>query len=231
MVIVTGHRGCGTNGLGLGEPENTLRSIQRAIDLGADQIEIDTHLTSDLQVVVIHDENVDRTTNGTDKVRDYTLKELRALDAGSGERIPTLAEVIDVVKGKVLLQVELKGRDVEDRVVQVIKESDMVEDVVLTAFRHGAVKRAKALESRLRTGVLFVCSPINPTRLAHDAGANNLHPNVDYVDVALVNSAHKEGLSVYVWNADTEEKAREMLRLGVDAIGTNRLDVVLPLVR
>lgn len=230
MVIVTGHRGCGTKGFGLGEPENTLRSIRRAIDLGADQIEIDTHLTSDRQVVVIHDETVDRTTNGTGKVRDYTLAELRTLDAGFGERVPTLREVIDMVRGKAILQVELKGKDVEDGVVQILKESNMIEDVVLTSFRHSAVKRAKDLENSLRTGVLFVCSPINPTRLAHEAKANNLHPNVDYVDVALVGSAHREGFGVYVWNADTEEKAKEMLKLGVDGIGTNRLDIVLPLV-
>ena len=230
MVVVTGHRGCGTNGLGIGEPENTLRSIRRAIDLGADQIEIDTHLTSDRQVVVIHDETVDRTTNGTGEVRDYALAELRALDAGFGERVPTLEEVIDTVRGKAILQVELKGKDVEDSVVQILKESGMVEEVVLTSFRHSAVKRAKDLESRLRTGVLFVCSPINPTSLAHEAKANNLHPNVEYVDAALVHSAHREGLGVYVWNADTEEKAKEMLKLGVDGIGTNRLDIVLPLV-
>jgi len=230
LVVVTGHRGCGTKGLGLGEPENTLRSIRRTIDLGTDQIEIDTHLTSDRRVVVIHDETVDRTTNGTGKVRDHTLAELRALDAGFGERVPTLEDVIDTVRGKATLQVELKGRDVEDSVVQIIKDLDMVEEVVLTSFRHSAVKRAKDLENRLKTGVLFVCSPVNPTSLAHEAKANNLHPNVDYVDAAFVDSAHREGLGVYVWNADTEEKAKEMLKLGVDGIGTNRLDIVLPLV-
>ena len=230
LVVVTGHRGCGTNGLGLGEPENTLRSIRRAIGLGADQIEVDTHLTADLQVVVIHDETVDRTTNGTGKVQNYTLAELRTLDAGFGERIPTLEEVIDIVRGKAILQIELKGKDVEDKVVQILKESDMVEKVVLTSFRHGAVKRVKDLENRLRTGVLFVCSPVNPTSLAHEARADNLHPNIEYVDATLVDSAHREGLGVYVWNADTEEKAKEMLKLGVDGIGTNRLDAVLPLV-
>lgn len=214
----------------MGEPENTLCSIRRAIDLGADQIEIDTHLTYDRQVVVIHDETVDRTTEGKGKVQNYTLEELRALDAGSGERVPTLREVIELVRGKAILRVELKGRGVEDSVVQIIKESDMVEDVVLTSFRHNAVKRAKALESRIRTGVLFVCSPINPTRLAHDAQANNLHPNVDYLDATLVRSAHQEGLGVFIWNANTEETAKEMLKLGVDGIGTDRLDIVLPIV-
>ena len=229
MVIVTGHRGCGTKEIGLGDPENTLRSIRRAVELGADQVEIDAHLSLDNRVVVIHDSTVDRTTNSKGKVRDYALAELEALDAGQGERIPTLEEVIDSVKGKAMLQIELKGIGVEDEVTRIIKASGMVEQSVLTSFRHGAVARAKTLEPRLCTGVLFVCSPISPARLAADVGADNIHPNVEYVDASLVESAHRKGLGVYVWNADTEEKAIEMLRLGIDAIGTNRLDIVLPL--
>ena len=229
MVIITGHRGCGTKGIGLSEPENTLRSILRAVELGADQVEVDAHLSLDNRVVMIHDSTVDRTTNGRGKIRGYTLAELRALDAGQGERIPTLEEVIDSVRGKATLQIELKGIGVEDEVIRITKASGMVEQSIITSFRHDAVARAKALEPRICTGVLFVCSPISPTRLAGDAGADNLHPNVEYVDASLVELAHQKGLGVYVWNADTEEKAIEMLQFGVDAIGTNRLDIVLPL--
>lgn len=228
MVLVTGHRGCGTKGIGLGEPENTLRSIRKAVELGADQVEVDVHLSQDNRVVVIHDSTVDRTTNERGKVRDYTLAELEALDAGQGERVPTLEEVIDSVKAKAMLQIELKGIGVEDEVTRIIKASGMVKQSVLASFRHDAVARAKTLEPNICTGVLFVCSPINTARLAEDAGADNIHPNVEYVDASLVESAHRKGLGVYVWNADTEEKAIEMLRLEVDAIGTNRLDIVLP---
>jgi glycerophosphoryl diester phosphodiesterase len=228
LVLVTGHRGCGTKGIGLGEPENTLHSIRKAVELGADQVEVDAHLSQDNRVVVIHDSTVDRTTNERGKVRDYTLAELEALDAGQGERVPTLEEVIDSVKAKAMLQIELKGIGVEDEVTRIIKASGMVKQSVLTSFRHDAVARAKTLEPNICTGVLFVCQPINTARLAEDAGADNIHPNVEYVDASLVESAHRKGLGVYVWNADTEEKAIEMLRLEVDAIGTNRLDIVLP---
>ena len=231
MVIVTGHRGCGTKGIGTLEPENTVQSIVRAIGLGADQIEIDAQLTADHHVVVIHDETVDRTTDGSGRVAHYTLESIRNLDAGLGERIPTLEEVIDVARGKVVLQIELKGRDVQDEVVRIVKKRDMIDKVVLTSFRHEAVRKAKALEHRIRTGVLFLCAPVDSTQLAINAHANNLHPNVDYVDSAMIDAAHRCGLKVFVWNADTQEKAKEMLRYGVDGIGTNRLDLVLPLVK
>jgi glycerophosphoryl diester phosphodiesterase len=110
LVVVTGHRGCGTKGTGTTEPENTIRSIVRAIGLGADQIEIDAQLTADNRVVVIHNETVDRTTDGSGRVAHYALEGIRNLDAGLGERIPTLEEVIEVVEGKVVLQIELKGK-------------------------------------------------------------------------------------------------------------------------
>ena len=103
-MILTGHRGAAAL-----EPENTLLSMQKAIDLSVDQIEIDVHLTSDQHLVVIHDTTVDRTTDGQGAVADFTLEKIKQLDAGKGERIPTLQEVIDLVRGKVVLQIELKG--------------------------------------------------------------------------------------------------------------------------
>ena len=103
-MILTGHRGAAAL-----EPENTLLSMQKAIDLGVDQIELDVHLTRDQHLVVIHDTTVDRTTDGQGAVADFTLEEIKRLDAGKGERIPTLQEVIDLVRGKVVLQIELKG--------------------------------------------------------------------------------------------------------------------------
>lgn len=236
MVIVTGHRGCGTNRIGekvsdLGEPENTSRSFVRAVELGVDQIELDVHLSSDGQLVVIHDETVDRTTNGRGLVCNYAVKELKDLELAKGERIPTLSEVIAILRGRTILQIELKGLGAEELVVELLKAENMVCDVVLTSFRHEAVKKAKTLEPRLRTGVLFACAPITPSRLGLDAEADNLHPNIGWVTRSMVEDAHRNGLKVYVWNADTSQVAEKMLKLGVDAIGTNRLDITLPIIR
>ncbi len=225
MVIVTGHRGAA----GL-EPENTIRSFQRALALGVDQVELDVHLTHDRELVVIHDETLDRTTNGQGPVQGVTLDELQTLDAGKGERVPTLQEVIDVVKGRAVLQIELKGLGVEEAVVQAVEANQLVGAVVVTSFRHYMVRRVKALNPRVSTGVLFRCLPLDAPRLAHDAGADALHPHVDYIDAHLVENGHRHGLQVRAWNTDDPDQMRRLLALGVDAIGSNRPDILLNVV-
>jgi len=226
MVKVTGHRGAAAL-----EPENTIKSVRKALDLGVDQVEIDVHLTKDGRLVVIHDERVDRTTNGRGYVRDLTLAEIRKLDAGKGERVPTLQEVVDAVRGRAVLQIELKGLGVERETVGTVEANRIVEEVVLTSFRHGAVKRARELNPRLETGVLFYCHPVRVCQLALDAGASAIHPNVDFVDRAMVEEAHGLGLKVRAWNSDDEDQMRRLIGLGVDAIGSNRPDLLMKVVR
>ncbi|MFQ6075312.1 MAG: glycerophosphodiester phosphodiesterase [Candidatus Bathyarchaeia archaeon] len=226
MVIVTGHRGAA----GL-EPENTIRSFKRALELGVDQVELDVHLTKDRRLAVIHDTTVDRTTNGHGHVGDLTLEEIRKLDAGKGERVPTLQEAIDVVRGRAILQIELKGLGVEEAVVKTVEENRIVDEVILTSFRHYMVKRAKTLNPRLSTGVLFLCIPMDAPRLAIDAGAEGLHANVNYIDAHLVEDGHRYGLKVRAWNTDDPEQMRWLLGLGVDAIGSDRPDILLDVVR
>ena len=104
MVVKVGHRGAAGH-----EPENTLRSFRKALDLGADMVELDVHLCGTGELVVIHDETVDRTTDGSGSVRDMPFHELRGLDAGKGERIPTLREVLDLLEGRAGVNIELKG--------------------------------------------------------------------------------------------------------------------------
>lgn len=226
MVKVTGHRGAAAL-----EPENTIRSVRKALDLGVDQVEIDVHLTRDGKLIVMHDERVDRTTNGRGYVRDLTLEEIRKLDAGKGERVPTLQEVIDVVRGRAILQIELKGLDVERYTVDTVEKNRLVDGVMLTSFRHGAVRRTKELNPRLKTGVLFYCYPVRACQLALDARANAIHPNVDFVDRVMVEEAHRLGLEVRVWNSDDEEQMRRLVALGVDAIGSNRPDLLVRIVK
>ena len=226
MVVVTGHRGAGFL-----EPENTIRSIRRAIELGVDQVEIDVHLSRDGKLVVIHDETLDRTTNGHGFVRDYTLAELKKLDAGKGEKIPTLQEVIDAVKGKVMLQIELKEPAAADQVVKTVEDNGLVGDVIVTSFWHHAVKRVKELNPRIETGVLFACSPIDVAQLAINAGADALHANFNYVDSSMVEEAHRHGLKIRVWNPDDEYHLKRIAALDVDAIGSNRPDLLLKLLK
>lgn len=224
MVNVTGHRGAA----GL-EPENTLRSFRRALDLGVDAIELDVHLTKDQHLVVIHDATVDRTTDGTGAVRDLTLCEIQQLDAGLGEHVPTLQEVIDLVAQKTILQIELKGIDVEHKVAQSIADNRLINHVIVTSFHHNMVKTIKTLNPQISTGVLFLGLPIDAPHLAHEAQADAVHPHVNYVDTQLVESCHSHGLSVRVWNTDDPAQMQKMISLDVDAIGSNRPDLLLQL--
>ena len=224
MVNVTGHRGAA----GL-EPENTLRSFQRALDLGVDVIELDVHLTKDQHLVVIHDATVDRTTDGSGVVCDLTLHKIQQLDAGLGEHVPTLQEVIDLVAQNAILQIELKGLGVEHKVAQTITANRLINHVTVTSFRHNMVKTIKTLNPQISTGVLFLGLPVDAPHLAHDAHADAVYPHVNYIDTQLLENCHTKGRSVRVWNTDNPSQMQEMIALDVDAIGSNRPDILLQL--
>ena len=221
-MILTGHRGAAKL-----EPENTLLSIQKAIDLGVDQIEIDVHLTRDQHLVVIHDTTVDRTTDGQGAIADLTLAEVKQLEAGKGERIPTLQEVIDLVRGKVILQIELKGPDTAEPVIQAVEQNSMENEVLLTSFVHDRLREARQLNPYLRLGALWSNPPPDACEQAVDMGAEAIHIQHLNIDSQLVGEAHAHGLMIRAWNPDTVEEIQRVVDLGVDAIGSNRPDLLI----
>lgn len=225
-MILTGHRGAAEL-----EPENTLLSIQKAIDLEVDQIEIDVHLTRDQNLVVIHDTTVDRTTDGQGAVADLTLAEIKQLDAGKGERIPTLQEVIDLVRGKVVLQIELKGPDTAEPVVRTVERNSIENEILLTSFVHDRLREARRLNPGLALGALWSNPPDDACEQAVDMGALGIHIQYENIDAQLVQKAHGHGLLIRAWNPDTAEEIQQMIDLGVDAVGSNRPDLLIALGR
>ena len=221
-MIRTGHRGAAKL-----EPENTLLSIQKAIDLGVDQIEIDVHLTRDQHLVVIHDTTVDRTTDGQGEISDFTLAEAKQLDAGKGERVPMLQEVMDIVRGKVILQIELKGPGTAEPVLQTVKQNSMENEVLLTSFVHDRLREARQLNPNLRLGALWAVPPPDACEQAIDMGAEAIHIQHLNIDPELVAKAHAHGLQIRAWNPDTVEEIQRAVDLGVDAIGSNRPDLLI----
>jgi glycerophosphoryl diester phosphodiesterase len=207
------------------EPENTLRAIERALEYAVDMVEIDVRETRDGQIVVIHDETLERTTNGRGYVHQASFSELRKLDAGKGERIQTLKEVIDLVKGKVGLVVELKDSRTADKVAEILSENNLVDQTLVTSFMHSAVKRIKELNPQFKTGVIFRSAPIKPSQLALDANANALFPRYKYVTTQMVEDAHDNHLTVNVWTVDTREEIEYYVRMGVDGVVTNKPDL------
>ena len=232
---VVGHRGA------MGHcPENTPASFERGLELGADWIELDVHLSRDGALVVIHDETVDRTTDGHGAVRDHTLAELKALDAGgwfgpeyAGQRIPTLDEVLAWARRcNTIVDIEIKNAPVyyagiEAAVVDAVRRHDMTEQVIVISFDHAAVKQVKALEPRVATGVLFAGRPVDGgLGMARQAQADAVLPHWAYVTETDVAAAHAAGLSVAPWASSDPDVLRQLIAAGVDAIGTNHPDVL-----
>jgi len=224
MIYVVGHRGAAKV-----EPENTLRGFRYAIELGVEYVECDVHLTKDGHLVVIHDETVNRTTNGSGRVSEMTLQEIRELDAGKGERIPNIGEVLDLVKGKVKLLLELKGEGVEEKAVEEVKRRGMEDQVVFTSFHVERLKRVKEIDPDLKVGVIFgePPSPEEMCRIALSVGACGVGINHKHLTEEHVREAHQHGLEVRAWNPDTREEMLAAIEKGVDGVSSNRPDVLL----
>lgn len=236
-----GHRFWGTGrALGIAHrgasryaPENTLAAIRLALDHGAPAVECDVQRTTDGQLVIIHDQTVDRTTDGRGPVAVHTLADLRRLDAGrwfapafAGERIPMLDEVLEVAAGRALLTLEIKNgptfyEGIEQQVLEAIRRRGMEEDVLLISFDHESLRRVRALSPRIATGILYAARLVDGPGAAHAAGADALSISWDYITEDVVSGGHGASLGVFVWTVDDEDMVRHCLALGVDGITSN----------
>jgi glycerophosphoryl diester phosphodiesterase len=217
MLRVIAHRGARVE-----EPENTLRAVKRAAECGADAVEIDVRRSNDQELVIMHDETLDRTTNGSGKVSEQTLEQLRALDAGKGEKIPTLSEVLSLVKAlEPELVIELKEPGMEERVVREILEAGMERNVVIASFYHSLLLRMKELAPNLKTGVILSSLPVFPVTLALDAKAAVIFQRYPRLTCEYSEEARRNGLEIYVWIINTVEDFERVRRLGVNGIVTD----------
>ena len=234
-VWVVGHRGAMGH-----RPVNTFASFEHALELGADWIELDVHLTRDGALAVIHDESVDRTTDGHGLVQDHSLAELKQLDAGAwfgpayaGQRVPTLDEVLAWARLRgTVVDIEIKNAPIyyagiEEAVIKALDSQQMAEQVIVISFDHRAVKRVKDLDARIATGVLYAGRPVDAgVNLARQANADALLPHWAYVTSDDVRAAHEAGLAVAPWASSDPKILAHLIEAGVDAIGTNHPDVL-----
>ena len=228
MISVTGHRGA--RGLA---PENTLAAFRLARELGCDAVELDVQLTSDGELAVIHDETLERTTNGHGRVSACTIAELKRLDAGKGERIPTVGEVLDLLgESRLVIQMELKGPGTEEAAARAVRDRRLESRVAFTSFHHRRVLKMKSLLPDVTTGILVTCSPVDPKGLLDSAGVDNLHVNEARLDRELVAAVHAAGHRIYAWGHIVEIPVIDrVIALGVDAIGSDRPDLVIEQLR
>jgi glycerophosphoryl diester phosphodiesterase len=225
--VVMAHRGASA-----AAPENTLVAYEKAIEMGADWAELDVRQTRDGAIVLMHDKTVHRTTGVKGFVWDLTLEELRTLEAGSwfgeefrGEPIPTLEEVIRLVKGRMKLNIEVKISENEPgiarKVVDILRTEDFSEECIITSFDMETVKTFKAIAPDLRTGLIF------DKKYRSDVFEGNweiLSSNFELVDAEFIRLARKSGKKVYVWTVNDGEEMLRLIGLGVDGIITDKPD-------
>jgi glycerophosphoryl diester phosphodiesterase len=216
MVLRIGHRGAAGY-----EPENTLLSFRKAIELKADMVELDVHICKSGEVVVIHDDTVDRTTNGTGKVCELTLSELKRFDAGKGERIPTLEDVMHHIDGATGINIELKGEGTAEPVHRITDEfmenGWKTSDLLVSSFNLGELVAFRSL-SDTRVGLLYGHFNESILETADRLNAFSLNPYYKGVNGDFIKDIHERGFSVYPWTVNDPRDIARMKALNVDAI-------------
>ena len=218
-------------------PENTMAAFEKALDMGADLVEIDVQLSADGHAVIMHDGKVDRTTNGKGWVGEKPLAELRELDAGSwfdpkfaGEKVLLFEEVVVWAKGRMGLNIELKYGphpywypEMASIVVDILRKHDVLDEVFVHSFDHTAVREVKQLEPRLLCDINYACKLVDPIRVAREVGADILNMNRNYIAPEIVELAHSHGLGTQCFTNSAAE-AEAMVRMGVDFIDSDYID-------
>jgi glycerophosphoryl diester phosphodiesterase len=219
-MLKIGHRGARAY-----EPENTLRSFKMALKLGVDAVELDVRATKDGEIVVIHDAEVDRTTNGKGLVNQLTLKEIKQLKTEKDERIPTLEETLRFLGNEVKVLIELKEIGLEEKVLKAVREKNLEESVIIVSFLEDALRRVRELNDKVETGLIYARHK-NPVKAATSLKATYLLPLYRFTHIADVQKAHQNGLKVIVWTINKPEEVAEYEEKGVDGITSDKPDIL-----
>lgn len=231
--LVIAHRGSSGTA-----PENTITALSHAIAQGADAVECDVRLSKDNEVVVFHDATLRRTTDGRGYVRDHSVQHLKQFDAGSwfassfaGERIPTLAETLEFVNGRIGINIELKSvrevrnsRELVNRCLEEIERSRALEYVLITSFQHSLLQRVKGQNPNVTVGVLYhplLHAGQSPSRLARQVGAKVFVCSLRFLRRRMVADAHRCGIAVAAYTINTKQHLQRCLALGLDGVVTN----------
>jgi glycerophosphoryl diester phosphodiesterase len=213
-------------------PENTLAGIRAALALGAEAIEIDLHCTADGALVLLHDDSVDRTTEGSGDVRTLTLAAVQRLDAGArwpdaafrGEHVPTLEETLDLTRGKALLVIEIKQAAIEQAVAGCVRRLNATREVMVWTFQPEVVRTMRAVAPEIPCGQTWSARRPDVEKMLTTAllgNAQAVEPEHTLVDAELVRAARRSGLRVYTWTPDDPARIAELAAFGVDGICTN----------
>jgi glycerophosphoryl diester phosphodiesterase len=219
-MLKIGHRGARAY-----EPENTLSSYKKALELGVDAVELDVRRTKDGEIIVIHDAEVDRTTNGKGLVSQLTLKEIKQFNTEKDQKIPTLEEALDFLDKKVKVLIELKETGFEGKMLKTVQKKGLEKNVIIVSFLEEALRKVRELNDIVETGLIYTKHK-NPIKTASDLKANYLLPLYRFTHTADVQKAHQNGLKVIVWTINKSEEVAEYVKKGVDGITSDRPDIL-----
>lgn len=218
-------------------PENTMASFKKALDACVDGIETDVQETRDGELIICHDEMLNRTTNGKGLIKDYTLKELKNLSAGGwfskeyeNEKIPTLKEFIELVYDKdILINIEIKSGiilypDIEKRLIDMIHQYKIGHKIILSSFNHYSLVTCKELDDSIKTGVLYMAGLVNPWDYAKKINADALHPLFYNIRPEIMEGIRKNKIMVNPFTVNQDEHMKHMIFMGVDGIITDYSD-------
>lgn len=228
QVLVIAHRGA------KGEaPENTMAAFRLGIEQGCDAIELDVHLSKDGEVIVCHDDTLNRTTDTEGRIHDYTVDELKRADAGrwfherfEGERIPLLEEVFDLAPPGMMINVEIKGsygRQLEPALLDLMIRKHRLHDVVVSSFDHKSLLYLKLLQPEVKIGLLYDANVVSHPALADTFGRPvfSLHPNFKRIRGEDIQEAVQRGLQVYAYTINDEQKMKQAIEYGISGIITD----------
>jgi glycerophosphoryl diester phosphodiesterase len=220
-MLIFAHRGASYDA-----PENTLLAIDQALIQQADGIEIDVYQLGD-ELVVIHDRWVSRTTNGNRPLSDYTIEELQMLDAGQGQFVPTLSQVLQRVQGQCLMNIEVKGvldiSLINICINQAVTQFHFKpEQFIVSSFNHHLLLAFKNIAPSIKIGALTACNPIEHARFAEELKAYSVNADVSFVDQIFVKDTHNRGLKMFVYTVDEPEDLLRLQAWGVDGVFCNR---------
>lgn len=225
-------------------PENTMEAFKLAIDLKSDGIETDIHQTKDGVLVLMHDERIDRTTNGKGYIKDYTYQELLKFNANyknkkySFCKIPTLEELLRVVKDTtIILNLEIKTdiifyQEIEEKIVKLVQQYHLQDRVLYSSFNHYSIMKVKQFQKNAKVSLLYEGQLYQPWKYAEGLKVYGLHPSLPNLAIEnYVDMCHLYGLSVNVWTINKNEDMKKALSLKVDGIFTNYPDIALQIIK
>ncbi|SFF93467.1 glycerophosphoryl diester phosphodiesterase [Salegentibacter agarivorans] len=217
-LLKIGHRGAKGH-----LAENTLESIQKALDFGVDAIEIDAHRCKTGELVIIHDFTLDRTTNGSGEIAKKSLAELQALKIENKFRIPLLTEVLDLIEGKCAINIELKGLNTATATSKILKKyiaerNWKYEDFIVSSFQKNELFQMRKLDENVPLGILSKASVTEAIELGKLLNASAIHPSLGIITRDNVKASHEAGFKVNVWTVNEPEHIARMQEFGVDGI-------------